>query len=93
MTMLGDVLKRNFNGPSTSPKKSASRLRDIIQKVNAALIFGIKEYYGGVVAIEICGGGLGHARRNENNDSRFWTDLATVLDSRKTTFGYVNHFA
>ena len=61
MTMLDDVLKRNFNGPSTSPKKSASPLRDIIQKVNAALIFGIKEYYGGVVAIEICGGGLGHA--------------------------------
>lgn len=32
MPMLGDVLKKNFNGPSTSPKTSASPWRDIIQK-------------------------------------------------------------
>lgn len=101
LSMFGDVLKKKFDGPSTSPKLSAKEkevsdedslkagpLRDIVPKVNAALRFGIKEYYGDIEPIEICSGG--HAPRGENDDTRFRADLATVQDSRKTTVGYVN---
>lgn len=101
ISIFGQVLKKSFDGPSTSPELSAKEkevtdeeslrmgpLRDIIPKVNAALKFGIQEYYGDMESIEICSGG--HAPKNENDDSRFRADLAMVRDSRKTSFGYVN---
>lgn len=76
MSMFSDVLRKKFDGPSTSLKLSSKEeevsdedslkvgpLRDIIPKVNIALRFSIEEYYRDIETIEICGGGYAPKKR------------------------------